>query len=136
MRISVYLEGDYTVPSAFTIEGYKILKKELNESGDKLSEPDWVMGETSKDATSQTADVKKIEELYFAEYATRWIDFVKDVKVKSYSKDNPQFAKDSLNSLSSPNSPLKVLAKEIARNTNFSAKPASCRLVGLANEFL
>ncbi len=122
---SVYLEGSYTVPSAFTIEGYKMLKKELSESGDKLSEPDWVMGETSKDATSQTADVKKVEELYFAEYATRWIELVKDTKVKTYSKDKPDFAKESLNSLSSPNSPLKVLAKEIARNTNFSGKPVA-----------
>lgn len=120
-----YLEGDYTVPSAFTIEGYKMLKKELSESGDKLSEPDWVMGETTKDTTAQTADVKKIEELYFAEYATRWIELVKDTKVKSYSKDKIDEAKASLNSLSSPNSPLKVLAKEIARNTNFSSKPAS-----------
>ena len=121
---SVYLEGSYAVPSAFTIEGYKMLKKELSESGDKLSEPDWVMGETTKDTTAQTADVKKIEDLYFAEYATRWIEFVKDTRVKPYSKDNIDFAKESLNSLSSPNSPLKVLSKEIARNTNFSGKSA------------
>ncbi len=121
---STYLEGTYTIPSAFTIEGFKMLKTELAESGDKLSEPDWVMGETTKDATTQTADVKKVEELYLAEYATRWIELVKDTKVKPYSKDNVNFAKESLNSLSSPNSPLKVLAKEIARNTNFSSKAA------------
>lgn len=122
---SIYLEGTYTVPSAFTIEGYKMLKKELSESNEKLSEPDWVLGETTKDTTTQKADVKKIEELYFAEYAARWIDLVKDTKVKSYNKDNVDFAKDSLTSLSSPTSPLKVLAKEIARNTNFSGKPSA-----------
>jgi type VI protein secretion system component VasK len=121
---SIYLEGTYVVPSAFTREGYKLLKKELSESGDKLSEPDWVLGETTKDASAQTADVKKIEELYFTEYAARWVDFVKDTKVKPYNKDNVQFAKDSLTSLSSPTSPLKVLAKEIAINTNFSSKAA------------
>ncbi len=121
---SIYLEGDYVVPSAFTREGYKLLKKELSDSGEKLSEPDWVLGETVKDTTSQTTDVKnKVEELYFAEYAARWIELVKDTKVKPYDKNNPEFAKDSLNSLSSPTSPLKVLAKEIARNTNFSSKP-------------
>ena len=121
---SIYLDGNYVVPSAFTIEGYKMLKKELSESNEKLSEPDWVMGETSKDANSQTADVKKVEELYLAEYATRWIELVKDTKVKPYNKEKVDFAKDSLNSLSSPNSPLKVLSKEIARNTNFSGKSA------------
>ncbi|MCW5959879.1 MAG: type VI secretion system membrane subunit TssM [Pyrinomonadaceae bacterium] len=121
---AVYLSGEYVVPSAFTIEGYKMLKKELSTSGDKLSEPDWVIGETSKDSSAQTADVEKVEQLYLAEYAAKWIELVKDTKVVPYNKEKVDFAKASLNSLSSPTSPLKVLAKEIARNTNFSGKSA------------
>ena len=121
---TTYLEGTYKIESAFTIEGYKMLKTELADPGDELIEPDWVMGETTKDTTTKDADLKKVEELYLTEYATHWIELVKDTRVKPYSKDNPNFAKESLNELSSPDSPLKVLAKEIARNTNFSSKAA------------
>ncbi len=131
-----YLEGTYVIPSAFTIEGYKILKKELTESGDKLSEPDWVMGETTKDTTTKTADVEKIKELYFAEYATHWIELVKDTRVKPFPKDNVPFAKEALNSLSSPKSPLKILAQEIAANTNFSSKAAPVGWMDWLKSFL
>ena len=133
---SIYLEGTFAVESAYTIEGYKLLKKELSASNEKLTEPDWVMGETTKDTTSSAADIKKIEELYFADYAARWIQLVKDTRVKSYTKDNPEFAKSSLSSLSSPTSPLKVLAKEIAKQTNFSGKPVAAGWWAWAMSFL
>lgn len=123
---SVYLEGTYTIPSAYTREGYTMLKKELSDAdaNKELDEPDWVLGETAKDATAQTADADKIKELYFRDYAAHWTNFVRDTRVRTFSKDDIPFAKKALNAFASPDSPIKVLAEEIARNTNFSVKAA------------
>lgn len=120
---SRFLEGSYTVPSAYTRDGYKLLKTALAEADKELNEPDWVLGETTKDSTAQTADVDQIKKLYFTDYATHWTNFVKGIKVKGYTRDNLEFVKDSLNSFGSPDSPMKVLAEEVARNTDFSVKP-------------
>ncbi|MEZ5428864.1 MAG: type VI secretion system membrane subunit TssM [Pyrinomonadaceae bacterium] len=121
---STYLEGNFQVSTAYTREGYEMLKKELSgeEANKELNEPDWVLGETTKDATAQTADAEEVKKLYFRDYVTQWTNFVRNTRVKPFPKDNPEYAKKALEVFSSPDSPIKVLAEEIARNTNFSTK--------------
>ncbi len=115
-----FVEGAYTVPGAFTLEGYKLMKTAISEADKELSADDWVMGEQGKNAITEATDTSKIEELYLRDYTDHWTNFVKNVNVKSYSKEN---AKDALQVFASESSPMKILMKEIARNTNFSAKP-------------
>ncbi|MDQ6785681.1 MAG: type VI secretion system membrane subunit TssM, partial [Acidobacteriota bacterium] len=110
------------VPGAYTLEGYKLMKAAINDSDKELSADDWVMGEQGKNAIAQTTDAARLQQIYFGDYIDYWRNFAKGIRVKNYTKDN---ANEALQTFSSANSPIKVLVNEIARNTNFSAKPKS-----------
>ena len=116
-----FTEGTYTVPGAYTLEGYKKMDLAIVQSNVELSVDDWVLGEQGKTAVAQTTDASRIKEFYLRDYAQHWRNFVKGVNVKPFTKEN---AKDAMQTFSGVASPLKILATEIARNTNFSAKPA------------
>lgn len=115
-----FIEGSYTVPGAYTLDGYKQMKTAILQSSAELSADDWVLGEQGKSAVALTTDASRIEEFYLRDYAQHWRNFVKGVTVKPYTKEN---ARDALQSFSSVSSPMKILVTQIARNTNFSAKP-------------
>jgi type VI secretion system protein ImpL len=118
---STFIEGNYPIPGAYTLEGYRLMKKAIAEAETKLSADDWVMGEVEKkEINPQDNDAAKIEERYFRDYADQWRNFVKGTRVKGYTKEN---AKEALASFSSKSSPMLILSQEIARNTNFSGKP-------------
>ena len=89
------------------------------EANVKLSEDDWVMGESGRGSVAQATDASKIQERYYRDYADHWRNFVKGVNVKPYK--NKDDAANALQAFSSANSPIKILAAEIARNTNLSA---------------
>jgi type VI secretion system protein ImpL len=115
-----YLEGTYSVPSAYTKPGYDQMQIAILEANVKLSEDDWVMGETGRGSIAQATDASKIQERYYRDYADHWRSFVKGVSVKPYK--NKDDAANALQAFSSANSPIKILVAEIARNTNLSAK--------------
>ena len=115
------MEGTYAVPSAFTRPGFELMKTAAAEANEKLSEDDWVMGELSKKELAQTTDAAKFEERYHRDYADHWLKFVKGVEVKPYR--NKAEATAALQTFSQANSPMEILLKEVARNTNLSAKP-------------
>ena len=115
------MEGRYAVPSAFTRPGYELMKTAIAEANQKLSEDDWVMGELGKKELAQTTDAAKLEERYHRDYADHWLNFVKGVEVKPYR--NKSDATNALQTFSQANSPMEILLKEVARNTNLSAKP-------------
>lgn len=116
-----FVEGTYKVPSAYTREGYRLMKTAIGEADTKLSADDWVMSEQGKSVITQTTDASKLEERYMRDYADHWRAFVKGVNVKPYTKET---AKEALQSFSAANSPMKILAQQIVLNTNLSAKPA------------
>lgn len=116
-----FMAGTYTVPSAFTRPGLELMKKAIAEANQKLSEDDWVMGELVKKEISQTTDAARLEDRYFRDYADNWKNFVKGVSVKPYK--NKDEAAAALQAFSSANSPMKILVREIAKNTNLSARP-------------
>ena len=115
------LEGTYTVPSAFTRSGFELMKTAISGADQKLSEDDWVMGESGRTVAGQSTDASKIEERYYRDYADHWKNFVKGISVKTYK--NKDDAANALQTFSSSNSPMKILLAEIAKNTNLSAKP-------------
>ncbi len=122
------IEGTYTVPSAFTKPAYELMKTAIADADQKLSEDDWVMGETGKNAVAQSTDASKIEDRYYRDYADHWRNFVKGVAVKPYK--NKDDAANALQTFSSSNSPMKILLTEIAKNTNLSAPPENPGLWG------
>lgn len=121
-----FVEGSYTVPGAYTLEGSQLMKKAIDEADKELSVDDWVMGPFGKADSTQATESKTIQERYLADYADHWTNFVKGVQVKPYAGDNPntsfEFAKNALESFSTKNSPMQILVEEIARNTNLSGQ--------------
>ena len=115
------MEGRYAVPSAYTRPGFELMKTAIAEANQKLSEDDWVMGELGKKELAQTTDAAKLEDRYYRDYADHWLKFVKGVEVKPYK--NKADATNALQTFSQANSPMEILLKEVARNTNLSAKP-------------
>ncbi len=116
---ATYIDGTYPVPSAYTLEGYKLMKTAISEAGTKLNADNWVTGDQGKGAITQNTDISTLEQLYMRDYSDNWRKFVQGTSVK-YDKSN---AAAALQAFSSANSPMKILAMQIARNTNFSAKP-------------
>jgi len=120
---SGYLEGTYSVPSAYTRPGYDQMQVAILEANVKLSEDDWVMGENGRGTIAQSTDASRIQDRYYRDYADHWRNFVKGVNVKPYK--NKDDAANALQAFSSANSPIKILAAEIAKNTNLSAQDES-----------
>ncbi len=115
------MEGRYSVPSAFTRPGLDLMKVAIAEADVKLSEDDWVMGELGKKELAQSTDAGKLEERYYRDYADHWLKFIKAVDVKPYK--NKADATTALQTFSQANSPMEILVKEVARNTNLAAPP-------------
>ena len=118
---SSFVTGNYRVPGAFTRAGYEKMKTAIAEADAKLSEDDWVMGEAGRGDVTQVTDAGTMNEIYHRDYADQWRNFVKGIDIKPYANKND--ATDALQSFSSANSPLAVLMREVATNTNLSAQP-------------
>lgn len=119
---SSFVEGKYQIPGAYTIEGFRLMKEKIDEADKKLNEDDWVLGEENKAAASQTGGGEKVRELYYRDYVIHWENLIKDIRVKTYTKNN---AKQALEELSAKDSPILIIVQEIARNTTFTEKKKS-----------
>lgn len=118
-----FVEGKYQIPGAYTIEGFRLMKVAINEADKKLSEDDWVMGEEGKkDVAAQSGGATKVQELYFRDYIDHWNNFIKDARVKPYTVDT---AKPALEEFTQKTSPVMIIVKEVARNTDFTGKKAA-----------
>ena len=113
-----FMDGTYTVPSAYTLEGHKLMKTAIDEVDDKLNEENWVMGDQGKNSITSNTDAAALDQIYMRDYSDNWKKLVQSTSVK-YNKAN---AAEALQAFSSANSPMKILMMQIARNTNFSAK--------------
>ena len=116
---TTYIDGTYVIPSAYTLEGRKLMKKAIDEAGTKLNAENWVMGDQNKSSITQDTDAGTLEQRYMRDYSDNWRKLVQGTSVK-YTQAN---AAEALQAFSSANSPMKILMMQIARNTNFSAKP-------------
>ena len=114
-----FMEGNYAVPGAYTVEGYQLMQTAIAESSEKLSEDDWVVESGKKEAPTTTDDAR-LKDRYQRDYADRWLNFVKSVRVKPYK--NKDEASNALQSFSSDSSPMRILLNEVNRHTNLSAK--------------
>jgi type VI secretion system protein ImpL len=117
---SAFVEGSYRVPNVYSIEGFRLMDAAIKEAD--FSADDWVMGEHgAKTAAQGTTERGFLQERYYRDYTDEWRKFVKGVTVKPYANANE--ADRALEEFTSASSPIKILAQEIARQTNFSAKP-------------
>ncbi len=115
-----WLSGTYSVPGSFTIEGYKThIVNAMESAAEEISKDDWVMGADQVLTKGTTADVGKLQTIYFRDYVSHWQQFVKGIKVRQFNtKDD---ATEALKLFSRSDSPLVLVMNEVERNTNTSA---------------
>ena len=119
------LFAGYTVPGAYTVEGYKkYMIEAVNKASEELNKDDWVMGGNSEKGQVDPQAVKNIEEKYFKDYINHWKKLIASASVVDYKQDK-NTAIDALEKFSDVNSPLKNFLEDIARQTNLSATPAN-----------
>ncbi len=118
------LLSTYTVPGSFTIDGYKQhMRAAIESAAEEISKDDWVMGSAASSTQTQSTDISKLQGMYLREYTDQWRRFVRGMSIQEFkSKDD---AVEALKVLSSTDSPMERVMREIVRNTNLSAKPES-----------
>ena len=114
------LESTYTVPGSYTIEGYRgYMRDAIQSAAEEMSKDDWVMGAQAAQSKDQSADIGKLQNMYFRDYADQWDRFIKGVRVREFkSKDD---AVDKLKALAGTDSPMERVMLAVERNTNLSA---------------
>ena len=124
-RSAGQLEGSEKVAGSYTIDGYRgEMQKAIQNAQTELSKVDWVLGEEAENPnqTQITNDeIAKLQTRYFNDYTDNWRRFARGIRIAKIA--NKTDAVDSLKAFSSTESPLEIVLREIARNTNFSAKP-------------
>ncbi len=117
------IEGNYAVPGAYTIDGYRIhFKEALTKATEELSKDDWVMGERAEKAQAQGDDTQWIQKTYLDKYTDHWRKFVQNITVAPY-ENNQDKAVAALKAFSDTASPMKILLEEVSKQTNLSAEP-------------
>jgi len=115
------MEGKHSVKGAYTFEGYQHFKEALKVASVKLTEDDWVRDEKAEKGNTSEADEKWIKDTYLNTYADEWRKFVQEIKVNPYNRDT---AGTSLAVFTTAESPMKILLKEVSRQTNLAVEPA------------
>jgi len=101
------------------------LQMHLNHYPQNPGEGDWVLGvdasQLPEEMLVEKRMIEELERLYFREYAKAWWDFLKKIKYKEFN--NLNVAVQRLKVLGHyEESPLKLLFKEVARQTNLEDK--------------
>lgn len=115
------MAGNYTVPSAYTRPGLDLMKDAIANADKEMNQDDWVMGEAGKADLGSLSKIPQIEDRFYRDYAMHWSQFVRSADVKPFK--NRTDAVNAFQALSQPNSPMRILLREIAKNTNLSAEP-------------
>lgn len=108
------------IPGLFTAYGYTdIYLKTAKEYVKQASEQNWVLGNTNLDNPAQVERLSDdILRLYLADYQKQWDTVLTVVKLKPQQSNNQLI--DTLDVLSRPDSPLKLLLQTVEKNTTLS----------------
>lgn len=120
---SRFMTGTYTVQGAYTRPGLDLMKVAINNADEEMRKDDWVMDDQGKTDVGGPSKVTLIEDRYYRDYAMQWSQLVRSTDVKPYK--NRDDAAGALQAFSQPDSPMKILMREIAKQTNLSEEPES-----------
>ena len=116
-----FTTGTYQVPGAFTRPGLDLMKEAIKNADQEMQKDDWVMGDAGKADVPSPSKIARIEDRYYRDYTIHWDQFIQDASVRPYKDRND--AANAFQAFSLPNSPLKIILREAARNTNLAEDP-------------
>ena len=109
------------IPGLYTLNGYKgLFKPEKDRVVGRLLEDSWVYGEDAEDFRNldETAIKTGVENRYFRDYAHRWREFLKDLRIQPY--DNAEEGARIAGLLAGPEAPISRLMEAVEYNTQLS----------------
>ena len=113
------------VPGFFTVNGFhKVLLPALQSATREVASESWVMGQkvpANLDPAQQAELQNSVVKLYLDDYAKAWDGVIQDLEIVALRSLN-QAAQD-LYVLASPQSPMKLLLTDIAREVTLSEPP-------------
>jgi type VI secretion system protein ImpL len=119
-----YMTGRHTVPGAYTRAGYDQMIEAIRNADEEMKKDDWIMGDAGRAEQARDLGSSQIEEKYLANYAAQWTAFVSGIDVKEFRSRNE--AVEAIQAFSAEaDSPMRVVAEQIAANTHLSAEPES-----------
>lgn len=114
------IQNTYTVPGAYTLEGYREMTERLKETAaDEFRKDDWVMRADAGPVDNIDLKRDELQNLYYRDYKGHWQRFLQETKLREFQ--SKEEAVRSLRLLSGSTSPLESLLREAARQTNLSA---------------
>jgi type VI secretion system protein ImpL len=115
------------VPGFYTVEGFqKVFVAKLADITHEITKDSWVLGPNAQAGGGNAGAARlaiDVMALYLNDYVDKWVQLVGDVRIRPES-DLRKLA-EMLNILSGPNSPLKNLYLDIARETKLTADEQS-----------
>jgi type VI secretion system protein ImpL len=124
VRNGEIITGKSSVPGSFTLEGYREhMREAIKSAPENMSKDNWVMGDMADNSASKNpaADVSRLREKYFREYAEQWRNFLKGVRLRDFNRKEDAVL--VLNALSGSESPLDRVLITVEHHTNLSAPP-------------
>jgi len=113
------LSSTYSVPAAFTVDGYKMMMEKLKSSAaDEFSKDDWVMKVSNVPGASMDVKKDELANMYYRDYVGQWQKFLQEIKVRDF--ESKEEAVKALRVLSGSNSPVDSVMREVVRETNLS----------------
>jgi type VI secretion system protein ImpL len=114
------IQNTYTVPGAYTLEGYREMAERLKESvAEEFRKDDWVMRADAGPVDNIDLKKDELQNLYHRDYKGHWQRFLQETKLREFQ--SKEEAVRSLRLLAGSTSPLESLLREVARQTNLSA---------------
>ncbi len=121
-----FLASAREVPGVFTEDGWgQYFRKAAAMASRQVVQDDWVIGPTyAQTAVAQMTDAeyeRRIQEMYFAEYADEWQKFMDGISVRPLA--NLSEARAALDSFSQQDSPLSRLLMNVTAQTMLRRDP-------------
>jgi type VI secretion system protein ImpL len=121
-----YLTSSHDVPGVFTDVGWStFFKRAAADASKEVVSDDWVLGPTYSQISSGEGAgpdyERRILDMYFAEYATEWLEFLRGISVRPLADLTE--ARSALDSFSQQDSALSRLLINVAAQTMLHREP-------------
>ena len=119
-----------SIPGLFTAYGYTdLFLKKAKDTVKQAHEQNWVLGNQASDSQAETERLYgDFLRLYLADYQKQWDAVLATVKIRPQQTNNQII--ETLDLLSRPDSPLKLLLQTVEKNTALSRLSAEAAALG------
>lgn len=117
------MTGSHRVPGAYTRIGVDLMKEAITNANEEMKKDDWVMGDVGKKVIEGQSKLPLIEDRYYRDYVNHWTQLIQTTDVKPMK--NRDDAVKAFQAFSQPDSPMRILLREVAKNTKLSEEPDS-----------